>query len=442
MEKGQKFISTLLTLVFVSSVLVFTLPSVKAFGISNSNKSLTVHSGERVEHTIRLTGLDIAMTPQYLLQFVDYEVTSEGAKTFLPLDKYSPYGISKWIDGDREVNIEASETSRNYNLTIAVPENTSPGTYKLAILLSPNTASTNSEGGSSFGINARVASFLYYTVVDGEVNEDFTLNTFSSNESDNGNSFSFEVKNTGNIAISPVGKIFIYKKNGEQVKKITEKTENEKTTYLDYIIVNGNRSIVFAGEKRTFNIKPAKLKLDAGNYVAELKLHNATTLDEENFKELSSKTEFSIKDDFTINSFNAPFIVFGTDTPFNIKVKNLKDYELSIEGKLNIYSMFGKKVAEINIDKFSVQPSKDYDIKNLKWVSSSSFGYYIATLQLNKVGANFVVDKSTNVLIGTWWQITLAIFVFFLIIFAIYKGVSMYAKLKKKIETLEHDEKS
>jgi hypothetical protein len=426
---------------FLSSVLLVIIflfigcSTTKAFGITQQNKIINAMGGETIEHTIGLFDLDPSIANTYTLKFLDYSLNKEGGKVFLPLNEYSPDGMASWIEDKKQVvEIPASIEKQQYSLKLHVPENIGSGAYKLAIILSPTTSNSETEN-TNFGIEAQVVAFLYLNVTGEDTNAKLEINSFSFSD----NAFFINVKNTGNVALIPFGQIYIYDKNGNLVKNVAQIAKGEGTKNLDYLPINQGGTIIFPDEEKKLQITQNPLKLAKGNYVAKATIYYKDISSNET-KESTAKTEFVIEKNIKIENFESD--KFWHQSPpvvFKGSIKNDGEFSLEYGAKINVYDLFGKNIKTIDLDKKLLKSKEENEIKQ-EFNFDNLFGLYTAKLIL-VYGNNNTLETSTTFLVLTWWQALLAFVILLVIIFGIYKGVSGYRKLKKKVEKLEHEEK-
>lgn len=433
----------LIAIFFISSIfcffIIFNTTKVNAFGLSPSKINRNVLPGEIIEETITLTGIEPALFEGSTLEFVDYEVNEEGGKLFFEVEEYTPDGMAEWIQGDKKVTVKTtSGNEQEYKYKVQISEDASPGTHKMAILLSQQPKL--GEGGVMVGVSARVAIFVNYTVA-GEIESNLELVDFRLNEnklSEGIVEFDIELKNTGNIGLIPTGKIELFR-GDELLERISEKTEKREgeeiiVGFLNHIKVNPKNSTILQQTTKTYKEVVDNLLIEPGNYTAKLELVYENPFDVEDKKILKSETSLNIEKGIEVEQFDVPY--FHTSLPINFTatVVNNGKQSIDIDGDLTVYDLFGGISHQIPISKFSLSKSERKKLDSLSWATGSAFGFYTGTLRLNVVDTSIIVTESKSILVLTWWQIVLVIVLLLIFILATYKLIRGYLNMKHKLE--------
>jgi hypothetical protein len=439
-------ISTIFIPLFVFFLFNSTNEKVNAFGIRPAKIERSVLPGQLVEETLTIGNIDPMVFGNVSVKLVDYKIKDDGGKAFLAPGESTPDGMSEWVQGEKMVDIEPTGTGEMpYSFKIDVPEDASPGTHKLAVLLSQSPKSL--EGDTEVGVSARVAIFVYYTIA-GDTEANLELLNFNLNDElykEGIYEFVITLKNTGNIALSPSGKIEIYQ-NDKRIKKIAEITEDvngevSKTGYINYIRFNSGSSTILPETNKTYREFVENLLLEPGVYTAKLNLEYKNQFDEKSENQvITDEIQFDISrnlliDDLRTNFFNASFPV-----NFHADIINNGPQTANVEGSLTIYDIFGRVTQQIPIEKLTIESNDSTTLEDISWELGSAFGYYTATLRLNLINSSIVTTESAGFIFMSWWQIIIALAVAVLLVLGIYKFTKSYLKMRKKVEKLEKDQ--
>lgn len=257
----------------VASVYLIPTASVDAKGSAALSiipkKNYTIQPGKSVEDTLVIRNLDDKAPLHLTLRVVDFTYTGDGGTPKLMLGedaRQTTWSLKPFISIPESVTIDP-KSSKTIDMKVAIPEGQGAGSYYSAIVYS--TGSSPKDGGGNVGISASGVT-LAFTSVPGQVKEDLKLEKFGVYDLDPQGETSeyklvsmnapkyiaYTLKNSGNVAESPVGSITYKYMFGEE-KKITD--------------VNPNGSLALIGQTRTFTscieLKIKEIKL--GNNKSE-----------------------------------------------------------------------------------------------------------------------------------------------------------------------------
>lgn len=145
--------------------------------------------------------------------------------------------------------------------------------------------------------------------------------------------------------------------------------------------------------------------------------------------------------EFTTSSFKA-----AGPVDFNLKVHNAGKHLIAPTGTVDIYNMFGQKVGVVKVlsqyilsgsdrlmidDKqssssASLKSNETLDTPTVIWPEKFLLGWY-------KAEANIKLEENGNKLKATTYFVAFPIYLFFPLFIAIFIGLSIYLKVKKKI---------
>ena len=120
--------------------------------------------------------------------------------------------------------------------------------------------------------------------------------------------------------------------------------------------------------------------------------------------------------------------------PYEFKFENTGNVHVKVKGKIEIYNLFGKKVAELPVDEQTVLPDSAR-IFTSTWLREPLFGFYKARLSISYGSLN-VTDKAETSFFAFPLKVFLGlivlvlIFIFFKKIYPIFK----YKLSKKAIQ--------
>lgn len=195
------------------------------FVVGPGRSEVTARPGETVTVNVSVTNRIVDGT-QFFLEVEDVEGTQSGdSMTTVPENRKSPIGISDFISFPEDnLTLNLGERAR-IPVTITVPENTSPGGYFGAVMVSTVRVSgqqPDSELIPSTPIIARVASLIFLTVEGeyeeaGEVVSIDTVNKPGWWYEKGPVEFGILYENTGTVHLNPYGEVSIYNLLGEEV---------------------------------------------------------------------------------------------------------------------------------------------------------------------------------------------------------------------------------
>ena len=232
---------------------VAALPSMPVSAAGSASLGITprkdylVEPGKSVSDTILIRNLDESAPLNLTLRVVDFTYTGNDGTPKLMLAANAPqttWSLIPFLTVPETVTVPASGT-KTVNIKVAIPAGQGAGSYYSAIIYS-----TGAPDGGNVGLSASGVT-LVFTTVPGQVNEKLTLEKFGAYQNattssaakfvyftgDQPLNIGYLLKNSGNVAESPVG-------------SITYKYMFGKTQTISN--VNPNNSLALIGQSRTF----------------------------------------------------------------------------------------------------------------------------------------------------------------------------------------------
>jgi hypothetical protein len=444
MKKYTKF-GFLLGVIII--LFVFLTPSAFGFSLSPSYIELEGSPGETIDVTFHLEpkGHEVEEVATFHSKIGGFEFDETGKKILLEDDRLSQeqwYSVSKWVTIDEDMLSTNKPEGVDFQGHINIPEDAEPGTYYAGAIFSYQKGVPET-GATQFGFGGRIVSKLIINVRgEGEIEEELNLLSFEVDEEKYkiGNiEFVAKFENKSKFEIAPIGSINIYDENDQQVKQIIVETQKlpDGTTVLldskDEIIFNRTsqkvkpdsiQNIMTAWENRS--IAPGKYTAKLGGYYG-VKSTN-----------IAAETSFEIHQsiqlvDFKVNSYFNGSLPVG----FNAIVGNRGNVVASPTGMLEIKNMWGSTVFSQQIEAISLLTGQDHELNNLIWDNGFAMGTYTAVLTLTDSVSGASVSASAALIVISWWQIIIVLAILIIIIFAVYKSITGYRKMKKKVEQLE-----
>ncbi len=197
------------------------------FVVGPGRSEISAKPGETVRVEVTVTNR-ISDDREFMLEVEDIEGTRDGSSMqTLPSGEKSPTGLVDFISFPEDVLALSLGERARIPVDIRVPENTSPGGYFGAVLVSTIRKSTGGEGEiiPRSPIIARVASLIFLTVEgeverSGEAKSLETINNYSNygwwHES-GPIEFGLLYENTGTVHLNPYGEISIRNILGDEV---------------------------------------------------------------------------------------------------------------------------------------------------------------------------------------------------------------------------------
>ncbi len=125
--------------------------------------------------------------------------------------------------------------------------------------------------------------------------------------------------------------------------------------------------------------------------------------------------------DGSLESFNISkkLLLDNATTTFSINFQNRGNVHLDPAGKINVTTLFGQTVEQIEIKPFYAMP-KSLRNRTIEWKPNYSFGVYKVDLQLDR-GYDNIVDQKGFYIVAFSWQVALYIFGGLLVLGVLYK---------------------
>lgn len=210
-------------------------------------KNYTIEPGKTVKDKLVIRNLDSKESLDLTLRVVDFTFTDDGGTPKLMLAEDAPqttWSLKPFLTVPKTVTIPP-KTSKNLDMSVAVPANHGAGSYYSALVYSSGASEGGNVGLSASGVT------LVFASIPGKVNEDLKLEKFGAYRVAKGDkkadytyitmdepqNVAYTLKNNGNVTEAPVGSITLRSMFGKE-----------------YIIsnVNPNSSLALIGQTRTF----------------------------------------------------------------------------------------------------------------------------------------------------------------------------------------------
>lgn len=136
--------------------------------------------------------------------------------------------------------------------------------------------------------------------------------------------------------------------------------------------------------------------------------------------------------EFTLDNFKEPFYENGPIS-FSVLFQNEGNVHLAPSGRIEIKNILGKKVGEIDVDKFFVMPSSVRERK-FEWNYKFLLGKYTATLILDKgYQQTEIPDEELNVSFWVFpWKTIIPVFVGLILVLMLLKYIVSKFKIEIK----------
>ncbi len=195
--------------------------------------------GEVQTHSMAVTNLS-AVTQIYYLYLRDITAVAEGG---VPIfadedEEKTGYELTQWVTLDTTEITLAPGEEKSLQITIAVPENATPGSHFGGVFISMNPPRLRSTGAA---VGYEVANIISIRVA-GDVVESAQIRSFSTGNFIYGKpvvDFNARIENKGSVLVRPYGPLEIYNMFGKRVAMIT---------------LNESKAGIFPLSERAFNI--------------------------------------------------------------------------------------------------------------------------------------------------------------------------------------------
>lgn len=229
------------------------LPALPAGAVSSSSLSLVpkknyvIEPGKSVKDKLTISNLDHTSPLDLTLRVIDFSYTNDTGSPKLLLGENEPqttWSLKPYLSVPESVSIPAGG-SKTLDMSVAMPKGLGAGSYYSAILYS-----TGAPDGGNVGLSASGVTLVFVSV-PGKVSENLTLQKFGAYHqateskpagyefiaTTKPDTIAYTLKNSGNVAESPVGSITLTNMFGQK------QTINE---------VNPVGSLALIGQARTF----------------------------------------------------------------------------------------------------------------------------------------------------------------------------------------------
>ena len=234
---GAAYVTPAATVSAVSSASLSIVPK----------KNYTIEQGKTIKDKLVIRNLDSKESLDLTLRVVDFTFTDDGGTPKLMLAEDAPqttWSLRPFLTVPKSVKIPP-KTSKNLDMSVAVPAGHGAGSYYSAIVYSSGASEGGNVGLSASGVT------LVFASIPGKVNEDLKLEKFGAYRVAKGDkkadytyitmdepqNVAYTLKNKGNVTEAPVG-------------NITLKSMFGKEYTIDNI--NPNSSLALIGQTRTF----------------------------------------------------------------------------------------------------------------------------------------------------------------------------------------------
>lgn len=242
-----------------SLVAFFFLPifanaqTTSGIGIKPSLIERGADPGEVIDETISLTNLSDSEQTYYLSKRDIVTVLDGGMPVYAdPGTEKTGFELTEWINlAETEVVIGAGE-EKSIPVTIAVPEDATPGSHFGGIFVSMEPPRLRQVGAS---VGYEVANIVSIRI-SGDVTENAQIRSFRTNKLVYGTTdvtFTAEVENKGNVLVRPFGPVEVYNMFGSEVATI---------------IINDTQAGVFPFTRREFVVNWTDDGIGFGRYQA------------------------------------------------------------------------------------------------------------------------------------------------------------------------------
>lgn len=283
-KKMLKRFSRLLVAVAFAAIALLTV-SFSAHAQSNGlgvspKESFTMHAGQSATNSLFLSNLNKTQQLTVRISIVDFVAADESgtAKLLQASDQpQTPYSLKPYISMPDVVTVPAGQ-NKQVPFTIKLPANVGAGTYYSAV----EYTTTTGNNPQNVSLSASTATLLFINV-PGQVSELMTLQDFGFTQDNTLGSkiksvfhkqpeyFAFKIKNSGNVAESPVGSIIIRNIFGKTVAHLDSANPKSQVALIGQTRrFTGCNPISGAAEKLPLDSNCTPLKLRPGFYTATL----------------------------------------------------------------------------------------------------------------------------------------------------------------------------
>lgn len=218
------------------------------FNVTPFSQELTLQGEEKSSFYVSVQNEGTVTTTLHLTPIDFGSLDASGGAAFLGIqgNPETHYALAPWIELDREEVTLAPGQTETVQGWVFNRTDLSPGGHYGAILFREKDDPTSDSGANYIAVDQAFSSLLIVKKIGGEI-EQFSLDKvdFSSNIFGLPKKISFNFSNTGNVHVTPRGKLLISDQLGRQVMEG---------------IVNEESGILLPGSERKYVVKPYNLE--------------------------------------------------------------------------------------------------------------------------------------------------------------------------------------
>ncbi len=248
----KRILSFAAALVIVASAALAPIGSVAAQSSAalsiTPRKNYTVEAGKTIRDTLTIRNMDSVRTLNLNLGIVDFSFKDDGGTPDLMTAEDAPqtaWSLKPFVKlATTKVDIKPRE-SKTVDVTITIPKGQGAGSYYSAITYASGDPATGNVGLSATGVT------LAFVTVPGNVKQDLKLERFGAYQTledgkkekfirfamNKPRNIAYQLKNSGNVAESPVGTVVLKHMFGQEIR-IND--------------INVHKSLALRGQTRTF----------------------------------------------------------------------------------------------------------------------------------------------------------------------------------------------
>lgn len=215
------------SLLILIVLLVLTIPNISSaqtvddaitLGVSPQLLDITANPGERITNTFRLTN---ASSQTVVIKTTPKNFTPLGEEGAVDLtEEKTTYSLAEWVSVDPETTTIESNKTKDFVVTIDVPENVEPGSHFGSVVF----ATVPPEDDTAAALVSQEIAPVILVKVAGDIVETSEIVEFKATKSFWSNESAVElisrIKNTGSTHFKPTGQIVIKNTFGSEVAKI------------------------------------------------------------------------------------------------------------------------------------------------------------------------------------------------------------------------------
>ncbi len=418
------------------------LSTTYALSMSSENFELELAPGQTYKSSMRLTNSsDLAIDVN--VEIASAIINASGRRVKIDeTNSELPEGhlLKNWIQvSPLKLALNPGE-AQNIDVVIDVPEDVSPGDYHAIITMKELPAGTDNSG-TGLGVSTAIAKTIDI-IIAGDIERKVDFLSFEiDDEAAKAGEIAFVSKfiNSGGVPETISARIEIYDQEGNKIEKIVKRIDEQgEIETLDNINVSFPSQYIFPGAEVEVKTAWKNRNIPAGDYIAKIAGFWGT---EKTFFE--KEAAVSVSENVEISAFSADHTLFQTlPATFTAKIANKNPRATAYKASLSIKNLFGVSIYETDVTKndgfLLGEQETVFSGNDLEWNEGFTLGAYTATFKLTYGESNTILEETTTFYVMTWWQILIAIAILVLIVLIVYKGISSYRKMRKKIAKLEH----